>query len=184
MRTSSAAAASRLPVRSKASPPTRSRWPISASGSTDVELLVQQVINALSLGSIYALVALGVAIVFSILRLANFAHGEIMTAAGYTMYYMLDLGLSWTIVAPAYVFVSILTAVSLERLSYRPLRGSLPSTLLLTSFAVSLILQSGFLLCFGARPKPIPFPDWIDAGLTIQGVRFQWLDLATFAVTT
>ena len=51
-----------------------------------MELAVQQIINALSLGSIYALVALGVAIVFSILRLANFAHGELVTVAGYTLY--------------------------------------------------------------------------------------------------
>jgi branched-chain amino acid transport system permease protein len=144
---------------------------------------LQQTANALALGSIYALVALGVAIIFSILRLANFAHGELMTAAGYTMYYMLDRDLPWIIVAPASVFVSILTAVALERLAYRPLRGARPSTLLLTSFAVSLILQNGFLLGFGARPKPIPFPDWVDAGLTIQGVRFQWLDLTTFAIT-
>ena len=51
-----------------------------------MELAVQQIINALSLGSIYALVALGVAIVFSILRLANFAHGELVTVSGYTLY--------------------------------------------------------------------------------------------------
>src|ERR1700730_3950808 len=127
---------------------------------------LQNTANALALGSIYALVALGVAIIFSILRLANFAHGKLMTAAGYTMYYMLDRDLPWIIVAPASVFVSILTAVALERLAYRQLREARPSTLLLTSFAVSLILQSGFLLGFGARPKPIPFPDWVDAGLT------------------
>jgi branched-chain amino acid transport system permease protein len=144
---------------------------------------LQQTANALALGSIYALVALGVAIIFSILRLANFAHGELMTAAGYTMYYMLDRDISWILVAPVAVLVSILAAVALERIAYRSLRGARPSTLLLTSFAVSVVLQSAFLLSFGARPKPIPFPDWVDAGVTIQGIRFQWLDLTTFAVT-
>ena len=130
---------------------------------------LQQTANALALGSIYALVALGVAIIFSILRLANFAHGELMTAAGYTMYYMLDRDISWILVAPVAVLVSILAAVALERIAYRSLRGARPSTLLLTSFAVSVVLQSAFLLSFGARPKPIPFPDWVDAGVTIQG---------------
>ncbi len=144
---------------------------------------LQQGANALALGSVYALVALGVALVFSILRLANFAHGELMTAAGYTMYYLLDQGVSWVIVAPASVLMSILAAVVLERTAYRPLRGARPSTLLLTSFAISLFLQSAFLLMFGARPKPIPFPDWVDAGLTIHGVRFQLLDIATFGIT-
>jgi branched-chain amino acid transport system permease protein len=144
---------------------------------------LQQGANALALGSVLALVALGVAIIFSILRLANFAHGELMTAAGYTMYYLLDRGVPWVVVAPASVLVSVLAAVLLERIAYRRLRGALPSTLLLTSFAVSLILQSGFLFVFGARPKPIPFPNWVDAGLTIGGVRFQWLDIATFGVT-
>jgi len=81
---------------------------------------------------------------------------------------MLDRGISWLIVAPVSVLISILTAVALERIAYRSLRGARPSTLLLTSFAVSVVLQSAFLLSFGARPKPIPFPAWVDAGVMIQ----------------
>ena len=60
---------------------------------------IQQVVNALAIGSIYALIALGVAMIFSILRLINFAHGELVTVAGYTMFFLQGT-MSWALVVP------------------------------------------------------------------------------------
>ena len=90
-------------------------------------LAIQQIVNALSLGSIYALVALGVAIVFSILRLANFAHGELVTVAGYTLYVLLGAGFSWLIAFPAAILASVARrpAAGAPRLSAPP-RGAAP----------------------------------------------------------
>ena len=146
-------------------------------------LAIQQIVNALSLGSIYALVALGVAIVFSILRLANFAHGELVTVAGYTLYVLLGAGFSWLIAFPAAILASALAALLLERLAYRRLRGAQPLTLLMTSFAVSVALQGLFLLIFGPRPKGIPLPAFVDTSLTIGSTRIQALDLVTLFTT-
>lgn len=143
---------------------------------------IQQVVNALAIGSIYALIALGVAMIFSILRLINFAHGELVTVAGYTMYFLQGT-MSWALIVPLAILSSILAAVLLERIAYRYLRGAQPLTLLLTSFMVSLVLQAAFLLFIGARPKSIDFPLWVDASFTIGAVRLQWLDMTTLAVT-
>lgn len=148
-----------------------------------MELMLQQFINAVSLGSIYALVALGVAIVFSILRLANFAHGELMTVAGYTLYATLLAGVHWFFAAIAAIAASIVAALLLERVAYRRLRSANPLTLLITSFAVSVALQSLFLLFFGARPKGIELPAFVDAGFRIGQLRVQWLDVFIIVTT-
>lgn len=148
-----------------------------------MELMLQQFINAVSLGSIYALVALGVAIVFSILRLANFAHGELMTVAGYTLYATLISGVHWFFAALAAIAASVIAALLLERLAYRRLRSANPLTLLITSFAVSVALQSLFLLFFGARPKGIELPAFVDAGFRIGQLRVQWLDVFIIVIT-
>lgn len=148
-----------------------------------MQLALQQVINALSLGSIYALIALGVAIVFSILRLANFAHGEMMSASGFTLYLALHAGLHWILAALAAVAVAVITAIVLERVAYRRLRRAQPLTLLITSFGVSVALQGLFLLFFGARPKGIDLPLFVDAGFKIGSLRVQWLDVTIVAVT-
>jgi branched-chain amino acid transport system permease protein len=148
-----------------------------------MQLALQQFINALSLGSIYALVALGVAIVFSILRLANFAHGELMTVAGYTLFAALSAGAHWVLATVAAIAASIVAALVLERLAYRRLRNAQPLTLLMTSFAVSVALQSIFLLTFGARPKGIELPLFVDAALQIGALRVQWLDISIILIT-
>ncbi len=147
-----------------------------------MELAVQQIINALSLGSIYALIALGVAIVFSILRLANFAHGEMVTVSGYTLYLTLGV-MPWFFAFPLAVAAAILASLILERVAYRRLRGAQPLTLLMTSFAVSVGLQSLFLLFFGPRPKSIELPPFVDTMAVVGGIRFQLLDVVTLVST-
>lgn len=144
---------------------------------------VQQVINALSLGSIYALMALGVAIVFSILGLINFAHGEFLTVAGYAMVFMFNKGIPFVFIIPLAILSAAAAAVLLERIAFRPLRGSQPLTLLMTSFAASLVIQNIFLLFVGARPKPLEFPGVVDSQVTIGSVSIQWLDIVTLLTT-
>lgn len=148
-----------------------------------MQLAFQQIINALSLGSIYALVALGVAILFGILRLANFAHGELMTVAGYTLFATLAAGMNWVFSAMAAILASVAAALILERIAYRRLRNAQPLTLLMTSFAVSVALQSLFLLTFGARPKGLDLPPFLDATLQIGSLRVQWLDISIILIT-
>ena len=82
---------------------------------------VQQCINGLSLGSTYALLALGLAMLFSIMGLINFAHGELLTIGGYVMWTMLHHDVSWILVVPATLLATTLAAVAMERIAFRPL---------------------------------------------------------------
>ena len=87
------------------------------------EEAVQQVMNALSLGSTYALLALGLAMVFSILGLVNFAHGELVTVAGYTFLPAARARRAVRGAGPAALIAAMVAAVLMERLAFRPLRG-------------------------------------------------------------
>lgn len=137
-------------------------------------MLFQQFVNALSLGGVYALLALGLAIVFSIIGLINFAHGELMTVSGYSLLGSLVLGVPF----PAAVLVAIATgaiaALAMERIAFRPMRGASVTSLLLTSFAVSSLLKVFFQNGVSARPQPVAMPDWMtgafDLGVVTVGV--------------
>ncbi|MQT15155.1 branched-chain amino acid ABC transporter permease [Segnochrobactrum spirostomi] len=126
-------------------------------------MLLQQIINAISLGGIYALLALGLAIVFSITGLINFAHGELMTLSGYGLLGSLLLGLPLLPAAAVAVSVGALSAVAMERVAFRPMRGASVTSLLLTSFAVSNLLKVVFQNAISARGKPVAMPDWMSS---------------------
>jgi branched-chain amino acid transport system permease protein len=143
----------------------------------------QQLVNWLTLGGIYALLALGIAVVFSILGLINFAHGEFVTVSGYSMVGLRALGLPWAIVIPLSLVAAMLAAVTMERVAFRPLRGAPVAALLLGSLALSIVIQNIFLLFVGARPKTIDFPAWTESSFHIGDVVVKWLDVATWAIT-
>ena len=109
-----------------------------------MEILIQQCVNALSLGGTYALLALGLAVVFSVLGMINFAHGEILTIAGYTVFFAIVGNVPPILIIPLALIVAMATAALMERIAFRPLRGANGTTLLITSFAVSGILQMLF----------------------------------------
>ncbi|HMS65134.1 MAG TPA: branched-chain amino acid ABC transporter permease [Ignavibacteria bacterium] len=124
---------------------------------------IQQLINGLSLGSIYALIALGYTMVYGILKFINFAHGEIFMLGAYTGYY---LARSFGVDSPSIpmaIIIMLLTmmitaaiGVIIEKLAYKPLRNSSKLTVLITAIGVSLFLQYTGQLLFGADPKSYP----------------------------
>jgi branched-chain amino acid transport system permease protein len=122
-----------------------------------MEYLFQQVLNALSFGAEYSLLALGLAIVFSVMGLVNFAHGELIAIGGYSMYVMVMIGMGslWWIL-PGCVLFTVAAAVLLERVAFRPVRRAPATTGLLTAFGVGIIIQNVFLLGVSARPKAVP----------------------------
>jgi branched-chain amino acid transport system permease protein len=139
-----------------------------------MDVFVQQLINAISLGGIYALLALGLAVVFSIVSLINFAHGELMTVAGYGLFFAMLVGLPFPAAVILAVVVAGFAAVLTERFAFRPMRRADATGLLLTSFAVSAILQVLFQNFISARPKPVPLPSGlagtIDLGFAEVGI--------------
>src|SRR5262245_50018183 len=104
-----------------------------------MDYLIQQLINALALGGIYALLALGLAVVYSILGLINFAHGALMTLTGYVLVYAALFGLPFVLAAPLAAVIVMVSAVLLERIAFRPVRRASGATMLLTSFAVAVL---------------------------------------------
>jgi branched-chain amino acid transport system permease protein len=121
----------------------------------NVEELIQTLVNGLSLGSLYALIALGMTVVFGIMRLVNFAHGELLMIAGYALVLLVGVPLILLIVLT--VAVVIVAAGAMERAAFRPVRNADPGTLLVTSFAVSFCLQNLAMIIFGSLPKSITF---------------------------
>ena len=123
--------------------------------------ILQFLINALSLGGLYALMALGLALVYSILQFANFAYGELVMVGGYTL---LVLGgvelLPWLIVAVISVLMAVLASLFLERVAFRPVRHASPTTMLITSFAVSALLQNAALLLISPRTRAVRVPSF------------------------
>lgn len=129
----------------------------------------QQFINALSLGSIYALVAIGLAMVFSILNLINFAHGEVLMLGAFLTYYWTRTDLPFGIAAILGVLSTVVIGVLMERIAYRPLRGAPEISLLLTSLGVSIAFQNGATMIFGEQPKRFPTPSQFEHRIDLGG---------------
>lgn len=144
---------------------------------------LQQVLNGISLGSTYALLALGLAIVFSIIGLVNFAHGELITACGYVMFLGYSVGLPWVVYAPIGIVGTVVTALLMERLAFRPVRNASPLTMMLTSLGVSIMIAAAFETFVSPRVKAVPAPDWISSAVHIGGLRIQAEHILTIGVT-
>jgi branched-chain amino acid transport system permease protein len=147
----------------------------------DGTIFVQQIINGISLGSIYALIALGYTMVYGIVLLINFAHGDVLMVGAYAGYFALSwLGVSPPALAAAFVFsmaVCALLGVTVERFAYRPLRQAPRLNSLITAIAVSLILQNGarILPFIGPNPRQFPRPavSNLDFGVvSISNIQF------------
>ena len=132
------------------------------------------------MGGTYALLALGLAIVFSIMGLVNFAHGDLMTIGGYAMWFgAMVLGAPLLVVALLGILAVVLSSVAMERLAFRPVRGASQTTMLLTSFAVSVVLQVLFQIFLSARPLGIQLPSYLSQNLNVLGIRIGVIQLAS-----
>jgi branched-chain amino acid transport system permease protein len=124
---------------------------------------IQQLINGIALGSIYALIALGYAMVYGILNFINFAHGEVFMLGAFSGYYLAALfGISepgvvgFIIVLLCSMAVTAMVGVAIEKIAYKPLRRATKLTVLITAIGVSLFLQYMGQLIFGASPRSFP----------------------------
>jgi branched-chain amino acid transport system permease protein len=147
-----------------------------------VEAIVQNVVNALSLGGTYAMLALGLTLVFTVLRLVNFAHGELITITGYVLVLGLGLGLPTPLALILAVASSGVAALAMERAVFRPFRGADPLMLLLTSFALSIALQVLFQGLISTRAKGIYLDLGVPVTITIGNVQVDGLKLLTAVV--
>ena len=139
--------------------------------------LIQQLINGLSLGSVYALIAVGYSLVYSILLFSNFAHGGFLVVGGYACYFLLtQWGHGVVVSMTGALFASGATAIVTERLAYKPIRErtSLTLYLLIASMGVNIIIENLFVVTVGGRIRALPqntFPTGIfnlGGGVTLS----------------
>ena len=148
-----------------------------------MDLFVQQTVNALALGGTYALLALGLAVVFSIMGLINFAHGELMTISGYTLMYCGIMGVPFAVSVPLAISAAVLAAVAMERIAFRPVRGGSGATMLITSFAVAMILQVLFQNLISARSQAVALPQILSQSVHLGNVIIGVNKIAAIVAT-
>ncbi len=145
--------------------------------------LIQQIVDGLGRGSIYALLALGIAVIFGVMHLINFAHGELITVSAYTSYWLLTSGFDWWFVAMAIIIVAVITSVVIEFVAFRWVRGAPDFTMLMTSFGVHFLVQALFVMYVSANFRQFPRPDWIFNTWKIGAINLEIYDLAVIATT-
>ncbi len=143
-----------------------------------------QLVNGLKLGSIYALVAAGYSIVYSILRLINFAHGDILCAGVYAAYMVLSVLAAPLPVAILFaVLTSLALGLAIERVAYRPLRWAGEEAVMMSSIAVSMFLQNLMTMLFSAQSRAFRLPDALTELHRVGSLTLSTMNLLTFALT-
>ncbi len=143
---------------------------------------LQFAIDALSLGGAYALMALGLVIVYGILRLVNFAYGELIMVAGYTMFLVSGSALPWLVMAACALIMAMVAGVATDYIAFRPVRAKSVTAVLITSFAFSTLLQNAAQLFISPRPRTVPLPELFSQTVEIAGVVTPARNLITIAV--
>lgn len=140
----------------------------------DFTEFMQQLVNGFSLGSMYALIAIGYTMVYGVLRLINFAHGDIMMVGGFLGYFgiaILDLPFAAAVLLA--VVGSALLGMLTDKIAYKPLRSAPKISLLITAIGISFFLENAFNVLFGGTPRPFPVPEYMEKILTVAGLTFS-----------
>ena len=145
--------------------------------------VIEQLINGLRTGSIYALIAIGYTMVYGIAKMINFAHGDIIMVGAYALYFSISvLGLPVPVALLLTVIVCSVLGVLIEKIAYKPLRKAPPLAVLITAIGMSFFLQSSSLLIFGSTP--IPFQSVIpNENIKVGPVTISSITLVTLVVT-
>ena len=143
--------------------------------------ILQFALDVLSLGSLYALMALGLVIVYGILKLVNFAYGELVMVAGYTLYLFNGTPFPWLVMAFVAILMAIATGVLTEFVAFKPVRTKSVTAVLITSFAFSTLLQNAALLFISPRARNVPLPDIFTRSVEILDVVIPIRNLITIA---
>lgn len=146
-----------------------------------MDLFLQHVSDALTLGSMYALFALGIAVVFGVMRLVNFAYGELAMVGAYA--FVATFAMGWPITLVSAIVVAVVFALAMERVAFRPLRGSSPEAMMVASFAVGFLLQHVAQLVIGPTPRVAGTLRLLRGSVAFGGVAVPRLNVITIVVT-
>lgn len=144
----------------------------------DSGYIAQQLANGLILGSMYALVAIGFSMIYGIVRLINFAHGDIvMIGAFATLAFMETAGFPFPLVAFCVLLTGCIVGIIIERISFRPMRGAPQVTGFIASLGISIMLQNLGILTLTAQPRNFSFPGYMQTLLQLGPLCFRMVDL-------
>jgi branched-chain amino acid transport system permease protein len=143
--------------------------------------LAQNLIDALSLGSLFALIAIGVAILYTVMGLMNFAQGEFIMVPAYVLYLL--AGVPFGVAVVLALASGIAVAVIAERIAFRPVRSADLSAQLVTSLAVAVVLQNVVVATIETRPQSVATPEFLGGSVALAGLHVGVLDLVTIGAT-
>ncbi|MCD2346346.1 branched-chain amino acid ABC transporter permease [Clostridium guangxiense] len=148
------------------------------------EIFMQHLANGISLGSLYALIAIGYTMVYGILKLINFAHGDIFMMAAYFAFFgVATFGLPWYFAFIIAIAMTGVLGMTIEFTAYRPLRSAPKISILISAIGVSFLLENLAVVLFGGRPKAFPTPAIFTNVVNIGGVSIQNLSFIIPVVT-
>ena len=147
-----------------------------------IDKILPYLLSGISVGGQYALIAVGYTMVYGILRLINFAHGDIFTAAGFFMVYLTTM-LPVQIAIPVVVVLTVLLGVTVERIAYKPLRSAPRMSVMISAIGVSYLLQNLMWYVTGGLAKQYPVIPWISDSITIGKATTKIVTLVTPLLT-
>lgn len=141
-----------------------------------LEMFLQHCFNALTLGSLYALIAIGYTMVYGILRLINFAHGDILMVGAYFIFFAtFAFGWPWGVAAIISIAAAGLLGVAIDRVAYRPLRNAPRISALISAIAMSFFIESVAVVIFTGQPRPVRQPAWLTSTWNVGGIKITHL---------
>lgn len=149
-----------------------------------LHMFFQHFFNALTLGSLYGLIAIGYTMVYGILRLINFAHGDILMLGAYFVFYATTLvAMPWGIAVVVAILLASAVGILVDRIAYKPLRDAPRISALISAIAVSFFIESLAVVVFSGLPRPVHQPEWLMNPIHIGEVRLLPLTLVVPAVS-
>jgi branched-chain amino acid transport system permease protein len=144
---------------------------------------LQTLVDGIGRGSTYALLALGITLIFGVMHLVNFAHAELITVGAYVAYFLSTEGANWWVLAPAIIVAAVVASVTTELVAFRWVRNASPYAMLLTSFAVERLSHALWAVFVSPTQRSFSGPSWAFNTVSIGSVRFEVMDFVTIAVT-
>lgn len=150
----------------------------------EASYILQQLVNGLILGSMYALVAIGFSMIYGIVRLINFAHGDIVMIGAFTTLGLIEvIQLPFPIVILLVLVIGAISGIIIEKSTFRPMRGSPQATGFIASLGVSIMIQNLGIMILSAQPRNFTFPKYMQTIIDIGSVSFRIIDLVIVLIS-
>lgn len=147
------------------------------------QYLFQQLVNGLALGSLYALVAIGFSMIYGIVRLINFAHGDLVMIGAFSTLAMVGAGVPWPVILFFVLIIGAVAGMTIETVVFRSIRGAPQVTGFIATLAVSIVIQNTALMILSGQPRNFLFPAVMRQRIGVGGVNASLTDIVIIALT-